>query len=202
MTLSPPRETPPSWIDAMASRASGVVGGPWGKRAARPFQSFWTPVRVLLALATLTLLLGFGQKYPCSDGQWTGHKQYTHACYSDVIPLWGVEGLSNGAVPYRDHAVEYPVLTGGFMWVTAELTRAWQSMAASGWAPGASDISIFSLITCIGLAMFALLTVRAVAGAAGPRTQSRAMVAVTTVIPGRDPSAELHDRIPGGPLQR
>ena len=182
MTLSPPRETPPSWVDATVERAVGAVGGPWGKRAARPHLSFWTPIRVLLALATFTLLLGFGQKYPCSDGQWTGHKQYTHACYSDVIPLWGVERLSDGAVPYRDHAVEYPVLTGGYMWVSAELTRAWQSLAESGWLPVASDISIFSLITCLGLAMFGLLTVRAVAGAAGHRPYDAAILALSPLL--------------------
>ncbi|MCU1690877.1 MAG: conserved rane protein of unknown function [Jatrophihabitantaceae bacterium] len=182
MTLPPPRETPPSWVDSMVTKASGAVGGPWGKRAVRPLQSFWTPVRVLLALATLTLLLGFGEKYPCSDGQWSGHKQYTHACYSDVVPLWGVERLSDGAVPYRDHAVEYPVLTGGFMWASAELTRGWQSMAESGWLPVASDLSIFSLITCIGLAIFGLLTVRAIAGAAGHRPYDAAIVALSPLL--------------------
>ncbi len=52
-----------------------------------------------------------------------GNKQYTHFCYSDVVPLWSDERLDVGAVPYRDTRVEYPVLTGAFMWVTADLTR-------------------------------------------------------------------------------
>ncbi len=182
MPTAPPRATPPSWVDATAARASGALGGPWGRRAARPAQSFWTPIRVLLALATLTLLLGYGEKYPCSDGQWTGHLQYTHACYSDVVPLWGVERLSDGAVPYRDHAVEYPVLTGGFMWVTAELTRGWQSLAAEGWVPSSADISVFSLITALGLALFGLLAVRAVAGAAGHRPYDAAILALSPLL--------------------
>ena len=44
-------------------------------------------------------------------------------CYSDVVPLWSDERLDTGAVPYRDTTVEYPVLTGAFMWMTADLTR-------------------------------------------------------------------------------
>ena len=71
----------------------------------------------------VTLLLGFLQKSPCANGNWTGNKQYTHFCYSDVVPLWSDERLDIGAVPYRDNAVEYPVLTGGFMWLTADLTH-------------------------------------------------------------------------------
>ena len=41
--------------------------------------------------------------------------QYKHFCYTDVLALYYAEGLSDGAVPYRDHAVEYPVVTGAFM---------------------------------------------------------------------------------------
>ena len=63
------------------------------------------------------------------DGDWTGNKQYTHFCYSDVVPLWSDERLDVGAVPYRDTAVEYPVLTGGFMWLTADLTRGVHAIA-------------------------------------------------------------------------
>jgi uncharacterized membrane protein len=49
------------------------------------------------------------------DGNWVGDKQYRLMCYTDVLALYGAEGLSAGQVPYRDHAVEYPVLTGVFM---------------------------------------------------------------------------------------
>jgi hypothetical protein len=37
--------------------------------------------------------------------------QYTRACYTDVYALWFAERLHEGAVPYREHPVEYPVLT-------------------------------------------------------------------------------------------
>src|ERR1700710_2187297 len=128
----------PSLDDETIGRASGVAGGPLG-RYARYSHSWWTPIRVLLAIAAFTMLLGYGEKLPCADGNWVANKQYTHVCYSDVIPLWSAEGLDKGQVPYRDHAVEYPVLTGGFMYVSAELTHGWTSLAHNGWLPGSTD---------------------------------------------------------------
>ena len=118
-----------------------------------------------------TLVLGYGEKLPCANGQWVASKQYTHACYSDVIPLWTAEGLSPGAVPYRDHAVEYPVLTGGFMWLTAELTRGWHAVAEAGWLPGTDEGIMFGVLTCALLGICGLLVVLATAGAAGQRRQ-------------------------------
>ena len=161
---------PPSRQDPTVARASALVGGPLG-RYARLDSGWWTPLRALLALGAFTLLLGYAEKSPCADGQWVASKQYTHACYSDVIPLWGAEGLSSGAVPYRDHAVEYPVLTGGFMWVTGELTRAWTSLAESGVLPGSNQGVMFGVLTCVLLAICGLLTIAATAAAAGRRRQ-------------------------------
>ena len=102
----------PSWSDDTARRASFGVGGPWGRHAGVLVGSWLTPTRVLLAFTCLTLALGFLQKAPCASGNWTGSKQYTHMCYSDVVPLWSAERLDIGAVPYRDSSIEYPVLTG------------------------------------------------------------------------------------------
>ena len=36
--------------------------------------------------------------------------QYLQLCYSDIPPLYFVERLHEGAVPYLDHPVEYPPL--------------------------------------------------------------------------------------------
>ncbi|HEX2904946.1 MAG TPA: glycosyltransferase 87 family protein [Jatrophihabitans sp.] len=160
--------TAPSIEDETIARASALVGGPLG-RYARYRGSWWTPVRVLLAIAAFTLLLGYGEKLPCADANWVANKQYTHMCYSDVIPLWSAEGLDKGQVPYRDHAVEYPVLTGGFMYLSAELTHGWTSLAHSGWLPGTSDTIMFGVITCALLGICGLIAVYATAGAAGRR---------------------------------
>ncbi|MGI8667946.1 MAG: glycosyltransferase family 87 protein [Jatrophihabitans sp.] len=174
MSFTPARLTDrvpvPSRDDPTLARDSAVIGGPLG-RYARLDARWWTPLRVLLALAAFTLMLGYGQKLPCANGQWVASKQYTHACYSDVIPLWSAEGLSAGAVPYRDHAVEYPVLTGGFMWVTAELTRGWHAVAVDGWLPGRDEGIMFGVLTCALLGVCGLLAVLATAGAAGARRQ-------------------------------
>ena len=160
----------PSRDDPTVGRASAVIGGPIG-RFAQLGGSWWTPLRVLLAIAAFTMMLGYGEKLPCADGQWTASKQYTHACYSDVIPLWSAEGLSTGAVPYRDHPVEYPVLTGGFMWVTAELTHGWHALATDGPLPGRNEGILFGVLTCVLLGVCGLLTAAATAGAAGRRRQ-------------------------------
>ncbi|MBW3657226.1 MAG: DUF2029 domain-containing protein [Actinobacteria bacterium] len=48
-----------------------------------------------------------------------GDDLYLRWCYSDIPPLWFIERLDQGAVPYLDHPVEYPVLTGLWMWLAA-----------------------------------------------------------------------------------
>lgn len=47
---------------------------------------------------------------------------YLGWCYSDVPPLYFTEQLDQGATPYLDHPVEYPVLTGALMWLAAVVT--------------------------------------------------------------------------------
>ncbi|UQX88528.1 glycosyltransferase 87 family protein [Jatrophihabitans telluris] len=161
---------PPSRTDPTIERAAGAIGGPVG-RYARTSGGWWTTIKVLLALAAVTLTLAYVQKSPCANGQWVANSQYTRACYSDVIPLWSAEGLADGAVPYRDHAVEYPVVTGGFMWVSAELTRGWHALAESSSLPGKDEGIVFGVVTCLMLAVCGLLAVAATAGAAGRRRQ-------------------------------
>ena len=167
----------PSRSDPTAWRAAAAMGGAWGRHAGVARMSWWTPVRWLLVLTTVTLLLGFAQKSPCATGDWTGNKQYTHFCYSDVVPLWSDERLDVGAVPYRDTAVEYPVLTGGFMWLTADLTRGVHTIA-SGW----QELLVFGLITSILLALCALLTTLATAGTARGRPYDAAIFALSPLL--------------------
>ncbi|XTZ13207.1 glycosyltransferase family 87 protein [Micromonospora echinospora] len=117
------RSDHPSRSDGFVRGASQLIGGPLGDHAAaldRPAGSerrFWTAVRIVLALTCLTLALHWVQKSPCQDGAWQNNIQYTRFCYTDVLALYYAEGLNEGKVPYRDHPVEYPVLTGYFMGV-------------------------------------------------------------------------------------
>lgn len=165
----------PSRADPTVAQALRVLGGAWGRYAVTG--RWWSPMRVLLALGSVTLVLAFVQKAPCADGNWTANKQYTHACYSDVIPLWNVEGLDIGAVPFRDHAVEYPVLTGGFMWLTSGITH-----AAHGLFSSASEVQTFGLITSLLLAVCALLMIAGTVGAAGPRPYDAALAALSPLL--------------------
>ncbi len=66
----------------------------------------------MLALALVVFGLHWIQKSPCQDGAWANLEQYTKFCYTDVLALYYAEHLNEGAVPYFDHPVEYPVLTG------------------------------------------------------------------------------------------
>jgi uncharacterized membrane protein len=165
----------PSRTDPTVWRASRLVGGAWGRYATAG--SWWTPLRVLLVLTSFTLLLAYGEKAPCADANWTGNKQYTHACYSDVIPLWGAERLDVGAVPYRDNGVEYPVLTGAFMWATATLTRAVHVLFDKQ-----GDAIIFGMLTAMLLAVCGLVTVAGTAGAAGRRPYDAAIFALSPLL--------------------
>ena len=104
--------------DSFVRGLSEAIGGPLGEHAANPDGRpgrFWTAARIVLALCCLTLALHWVQKSPCRDGDWQNNTQYTHFCYTDVLALYYAEGLNEGKVPYRDHAVEYPVVTGYFM---------------------------------------------------------------------------------------
>ncbi|MFI6264407.1 glycosyltransferase family 87 protein [Micromonospora sp. NPDC051006] len=111
----------PSRSDAFVRGISGLIGGPLGDHAVaidRPAgreRRFWTAARIVLALTCLALALHWVQKSPCQDGAWQNNVQYTRFCYTDVLALYYAEGLNEGKVPYRDHPVEYPVLTGYFM---------------------------------------------------------------------------------------
>ena len=58
-----PRVVAPSTDDPFVRNGSGLVGGPLGRRAGSA-RSWWTPLRVVLALAVLTLMLAWWQKEP------------------------------------------------------------------------------------------------------------------------------------------
>jgi uncharacterized membrane protein len=169
------RLLPPTWTDATAARASQMIGGVWGRYAASGDPR--TPMRVILGLSCISIVLAYVQKAPCASGDWVGSKQYTHSCYSDVIPLWSAERLDVGNVPYRDNAVEYPVLVGGFMWLTAALTGAFHSVFTS-----VSEVQLFGMLTCLLLAACALAVTAGTVGAAGRRPYDAVLFALSPLL--------------------
>jgi len=85
--------------------------------------SWYSTLAVLLCI--LTLLAGWWSKARClNDGGWEAGEEYFAWCYTDIFPLWTAERLDVGAVPYLDHPVEYPVLTGAQMWVGQQVAEA------------------------------------------------------------------------------
>ena len=163
----------PSRDDTVVRLASEAVGGPLGRRA-RLGSSWWTPLRVLLALTFLTCGVGLVQKDWCRDHAWGAPGVYTHACYSDIPPLYYGRGLADGEVPYigqsEDRQVEYPVLTGAVMWLTAQLVP-------SSDVPSDRSRWYFD-INAIGLALAAAVAVGATMALAGRRPWDAAMFAL------------------------
>ncbi|MFI5495480.1 glycosyltransferase family 87 protein [Actinoplanes sp. NPDC051859] len=111
------RTESPAASDGFVRGLAQAIGGPIGEHAAAPSRPgrFWTAQRIILALLCFTLAASWVQKSPCQDGNWQENVQYTRFCYTDVLALYYAEGLNEGKVPYRDHPVEYPVVTGYFM---------------------------------------------------------------------------------------
>jgi uncharacterized membrane protein len=117
----------PTREDPLATAASESIGGPLGSHA-RP-HPWWTPVRVVLAVAAVAMVLGMLQKSPCVKDHWLhDNVRYGAMCYSDVPYLYAGRGFAAGHVPYTDtggryQAMEYPVLIGYFAYVAARLTQ-------------------------------------------------------------------------------
>lgn len=106
---------------------------------------------------TSLIVGGFGLwlKSACAVSNWGSSAfTYTNLCYSDIGPLYFVRGLADGLVPYFDafegRHVEYPVLTGVWMWLTAQATVA---------LAGAANITTFVGLTWIVSLVFIAITV-------------------------------------------
>ncbi|GAA1857152.1 glycosyltransferase 87 family protein [Pseudonocardia ailaonensis] len=191
----------------MAS-ASWLVGGPLGRHALVGRVRFWTPLRVVLLLTVAVLALGWFGKAPClqqapgADGQltldWQNDRQYVAMCYSDTVPLYGIERLDDpSALPYRDawtetasdgstqvRYMEYPVLTGFYQWAAARVTDGWLAAAAVLPLPSGLPVVVYFDIVAIGLALawivvsWSVLRLRAPAG----RPWDAALVAVSPLV--------------------
>ena len=120
VTSGPPERVRPSSEDPVAAGAANALGGPPGRHALVGERRFWTPVRVVVLLTLVTCMFGWFQKAPCRAEPWADNYQYTRLCYTDVFALYFAERLNEGATPYVDHPVEYPVLIGGVMLVAAK----------------------------------------------------------------------------------
>ena len=74
-----------------------------------------------MALAILASALAFAKFSHCEKKDWQSPDNYSHACYTDIAPLYTDRGLDKKTWPYAsgEKSVEYPVLMGIAMYLTA-----------------------------------------------------------------------------------
>ena len=167
----------PTEQDPLVRAISEGVSGPVGAHT-RAGAGWWKPIRVLLAVTTVTFALGMIQKTPCVLDDWQGPKTFTHLCYSDIGYLYADRGFAENKVPYLDDsgrypAMEYPVLTGFFAYgaglVTNSLVDAPDvSLLLTDQIPTIPAVqdnsAVYYAVTVAALFVCALLAVWAMAG--------------------------------------
>lgn len=187
----------PTVEDPLIRALSPAVGGSFGRHGVVGRNPAWTPLRVLLLLALIGLAIGWFGKSPCLQQTVTNsgaivldtaeQRMLTHLCYADTIGLYGAErltpgDLADGAFPYRtswyepgpdgaeiQRFMEYPVLTGMYMYAAAQGARAWTHAMDSWGVPGALDVVLFFNLVALGLALCWLVALWATSRVAGDR---------------------------------
>ena len=129
-----------------------------------------TPLRVMFLIALVFLALGWSTKAPCLQtigtgpgdqrvANWQNQRAYYELCYSDTVPLYGAELLSQGRFPYKSSWIEkdgsgnpqtrydgkpavrymeYPVLTGMYQYVSMSLAKTYTARQQDDPAAGGS----------------------------------------------------------------
>ena len=127
-----------------------------------------TPLRVMFMIALVFLALGWSTKAACLQttgtgpadqrvANWENQRAYYELCYSDTVPLYGAELLSQGKFPYKSSWIEtdssgapqirydgrpavrymeYPVLTGVYQYVSMALAKTYTAVSQGGLAAG------------------------------------------------------------------
>ncbi|HEX2497613.1 MAG: glycosyltransferase family 87 protein [Actinomycetes bacterium] len=154
----------PTRDDPLVHASSEAVGGPAGWRV-RTGSNWWTPMRVALAVVIIVAGLGIMQRGICRENAWASPVAgyaYSHMCYSDIPHMYRLRGFAEGNLPYVDEgnyeALEYPVLTGAIMAVTAELARALSDGGANQVNKEAVrffDLNAWLMLICAAVAVWA-----------------------------------------------
>lgn len=194
----PSRRVSPTRTEPIARDFARFLGGPLGRFARPGTQRIWTPIRVLTVVALTFLSLGYMAKANCLGGtlvdgvaqlNWAGNRQYTSACYNDIIPLFSGRGLDHPGFPYafsweedgHTRYMEYPVLAGMFQWLIAILTRAVYPVVSL--VPGAvPEASVYFALTALVMALMWVGVVRLVAELAGNRVWDALLVAASPLV--------------------
>ncbi len=207
----------PSRTDPLGAALCGAIGGPVGRHALIGRTRVMTPVRVMFIIALVFLALGWSTKAPCLQtigsgapdqrvANWDHQRAYYSLCYSDTVPLYGAELLSQGKFPYKSswleldpqgkprqqydgsaavRYMEYPVLTGIYQYVSMSLAKTYTVVAKATKLPvlnGVAEVVMFFNIAAFGLALAWMGTVWATAMLAGRRVWDAALVAASPLL--------------------
>ena len=190
------------------------IGGPVGRHALIGRTRLMTPLRVMFLIALVFLALGWSTKAAClqSTGtgtgdqrvaNWENQRAYYELCYSDTVPLYGAELLSQGKFPYKSSWIEtdasgtpqtrydgqpavrymeYPVLTGVYQYVSMAVAKTYTALSKLAPLPVVAEVVMFFDVAAFGLALAWLATVWATAGLAGRRIWDAALVAASPLV--------------------
>jgi len=204
----------PSRNDFLGAALSNVVGGPVGRHALIGRTRVLTPLRVMFLIALVFLALGWSTKAACLQtvgtgpgdqrvANWQNERAYYELCYSDTVPLYGAELLSQGRFPYKSSWIEkdgsgrpqtrydgkpavrymeYPVLTGVYQYAAMSLAKTYTTMSRIIPLPVIAEVVVFFDVSALGLALAWLATVWATAGLAGRRVWDAALVGASPLV--------------------
>ena len=185
-----------------------------GRHAVIGRTAFLTPLRVMFLIALVFLALGWSTKAPCLQtigtgpgdqrvANWQNQRAYYELCYSDTVPLYGAELLSQGRFPYKSSWIEkdaggkpqtrydgrpavrymeYPVLTGVYQYVSMALAKTYTTFSKLVALPVVAEVVVFFDVAALGLALAWLATLWATAGLAGRRVWDAALVGASPLV--------------------
>lgn len=112
--------------DPVVDAASEVIGGPRGRYASPPRQSWVTVAAVLSALAALPAAFGILLRVPCLRTGFVGDGQFWNACYSDLPNTYRDSPVKDGLAAFLQGGPEaattgQPPLTGLALTAVASL---------------------------------------------------------------------------------
>jgi len=155
----------PSSDDAVVAESTELIGGAPG-RLARIGRGVWTPLRVLVLFATGAYLIGYLLDLSCRADGWISPQNYEHLCYTDIAPLYSLRGFADGLIPYLQpmadgQHLEYPVLTGVFMWIAALIAKPWAAVTNVATSTAFFDVNVVLLfIAFLATVIATALTVK------------------------------------------
>jgi uncharacterized membrane protein len=204
----------PSRNDFLGAALADAVGGPVGRHALIGRARVMTALRVMFLIALVFLALGWSTKAAClqSTGtgpadqrvaNWDNQRAYYELCYSDTVPLYSAELLSQGKFPYKSSWIEndsagapqtrydgqlavrymeYPVLTGVYQYMSMAVTKTYTALSKVAPLPVIAEVVMFFDVAAFGLALAWLATVWATAGLSGRRVWDAALVAASPLV--------------------